>query len=212
MSTASPQWQLTGDYFESCSCAVVCPCLFSPNAPMTSQPTSANGACEVAFGFHVDKGSYGNVALDGLTVAMMVRTPGRMADGNWSAAVYLDERADAQQQQALTAIFTGAAGGPLATLAPLITQVLGVKPAPITFNKQGTSRSMEIPGAAKFSVHAAPSIVPDQEIWASNAHPFNPGGVAMAVGDAGSTWDDYGMHWDNSGRNGHYAPINWSGA
>jgi hypothetical protein len=212
MSTASPQWQLTGDYFENCSCAVVCPCLISPKAPLTSQPTSTDGACDVAFGFHVEQGSYGSVVLDGLAVAMMARSPGPMANGNWSAAVYLDDRADAQQQQALTAIFTGTAGGPLASLAPLIAQVLGVTTAPITFTKQGTSRSLEIPGTAKLSVHAAPSIVPDQEIWAANAHPFNTGGVAMAVGDAGSTWDDYGMHWDNSGKNGHYAPINWSGA
>jgi hypothetical protein len=33
----------------------------------------------------------------------------------------------------------------------------------------------------------------------------------MAVGDAESTWEDYGMRWDNSGKNGHYTPIKWSG-
>ena len=35
-------------------------------------------------------------------------------------------------------------------------------------------------------------------------------GVAMAVGDEKSTYADYGMQWDNSGKNAHYAPINWS--
>lgn len=177
---------------------------------MSSQPTE--GPCHVAFGFHVDTGNFGGVSLDGLNVAMMVNTPGVMAAGNWSAAVYLDERADEQQQQALTAIFTGASGGTMATLAPLISKVLGVKTAPITFSKDGRSRSLEIPGVAHLSVHAAPSIVPDQEIWATNAHPFNPQGVAMAVGDEDSTWEDYGIRWDNSGKNGHYAPIDWSGA
>lgn len=211
MSAASPQWQLTGDYFENCSCAVVCPCLFSPNAPMTSKPSSGDGACDVAFGFHIDRGSYGDVALDGLSVGLMAHTPGVMGEGNWSVAAYLDERADERQRQALQAIFTGAAGGPIAMLAPLITQVLGVKTAPITFRKDGQRRTLEIPGTASLSVHAAPSLVADQEIWAANAHPFNLQGVAMAVGDAGSTWDDYGMHWDNSGKNGHYAPIRWSG-
>ncbi len=34
----------------------------------------------------------------------------------------------------------------------------------------------------------------------------------MASGDAGNTWADYGMRWDNSGKNAHYAPINWSNA
>jgi hypothetical protein len=32
----------------------------------------------------------------------------------------------------------------------------------------------------------------------------------MAVGDEQSTYADHGMHWDNSGKNAHYAPINWS--
>jgi hypothetical protein len=51
---------------------------------------------------------------------------------------------------------------------------------------------------------------PDGEIWATNAHHFAPEGVAMAVGDESSTYTDYEMHWDNSGKNAHYAPINWS--
>jgi len=31
------------------------------------------------------------------------------------------------------------------------------------------------------------------------------------VGEPGSTFSDHGMRWDNSGKNGHYAPIRWSG-
>jgi hypothetical protein len=77
-----------------------------------------------------------------------------------------------QQSQALQAIFTGADGGPMAALAPLISTVLGAKAVPINFQKEGKRRSVEIP----------------------------------------STWTDYGMHWDNSGKNGHYAPISWSNA
>jgi hypothetical protein len=32
----------------------------------------------------------------------------------------------------------------------------------------------------------------------------------MAVGREGSTFTDHDMRWDNSGKNGHYAPIHWS--
>lgn len=200
-------WQIAGDYFENCNCRVVCPCLFSPAAPLTAQPTE--GACEVAFGFHIDQGTYDQTALDGLNVALIARTPGAMAAGNWSVALYLDERADAAQRTALQAIFTGSAGGPVANLAPLISTVLGVKTAPITFYKEGKRRSVNIPGTMHLAVQAVPSLNPDAEIWATNAHPFAPS-VAMAVGEAQSTWSDYGMHWDNSGKNGHYAAINWS--
>jgi len=207
MASTQTRWQIAGDYFENCNCDVVCPCLFSPNAPLTSQPTA--GACEVAFAFHIDQGSYGSSTLDGLNIAMIVRTPGPMAEGNWSAALYLDERADEQQCQALQAIFTGSVGGPLAALAPLISTILGVKTVPITFHKEGKSRSVEIPSIMQLAVHAVPSLNPDEEIWAKNAHFIAPS-VALAVGDEKSTWEDYGMRWDNAGKNAHYAPINWS--
>jgi len=200
-------WQITGDYFENCNCDVVCPCLFSPNAPLTSKPTA--GACEVAFGFHIDRGGYDATTLDGLNVAMIARTPGPMAQGNWSVALYLDERADEQQRQALQSIFTGAVGGPLATLTPLISTVLGAKTVPITFHKEGKRRSIDIPSVMQMAVRALPSLNPDEEIWAKNAHPF-ASSVSLAVGEEKSTWADYGMRWDNSGKNGHYAPISWS--
>ena len=210
MSSTQTRWQIAGDYFENCNCDVVCPCLFSPNAPLTSMPTA--GACEVAFGFHVDRGSYGDIPLDGLNVALAARTPGVMAEGNWSVALYLDERANEQQRQALQAIFTGSVGGPVAALAPLISTVLGVKTVPITFHKEGKRRSVEIPSVMQLSVQALPSMNPDEEIWAKTGHPFAPTSLAMAVGEEKSTWTDYGMRWDNAGKNAHYAPISWSNA
>jgi len=209
MASATDTWQFEGDYFENCNCDVVCPCLFSPLPPFASEPTA--GACEVGFGFHIDRGQFGSTRLDGLNAALAVRTPGRMGEGNWSVAVYVDERADADQNAALQQIFTGQVGGPIGALGPLISTVLGVKTVPITFGKEGKRRSIEIPGSMHFAVHAAPSLNPEREIWAANAHPFAEQ-VAMAVGDDGSGWEDYGMRWDNAGKNGHYAPIRWSGS
>src|ERR1044072_859557 len=119
------QWHLSGDYFENSSCTVVCPCLISTAALLTSRPTE--GVCNVPLIFHIDSGRYGDVALDGLNVALAVQTPGPMAEGNWSVAAYIDERADDKQTEALGAIFTGAAGGPMANFAPLITKNLGAQ-------------------------------------------------------------------------------------
>ena len=206
-----PSWRITGDYFENCNCDIACPCIFSGAEPFTATPTQ--GACEVAFAFHLDGGTYGDVSLAGLNVALIARTPGPMIEGNWSAALYLDERADERQQEALQAIFTGAAGGVMGTFAPLIGEVLGAKTVPITWQKDGKRRTVEIPGVMDLAVHASPSAMgPDAEIVAANAHPFAPAGVVMAVGEDGSTWTDYGMRWGNSGKNGHYAPIDWSNA
>jgi hypothetical protein len=133
-----------------------------------------------------------------------------MAEGNGAVALYFDERANEQQRQALEAIFSGSAGGPLGVLAPLISTVLGAKTVPITFRIAGKRRSVEIPNIMHMAIYPLPSLDPNNEIWALNVHPFAAPQVAMAVGDQNSTWTDYGMSWDNSGRNGHYTAFNWS--
>jgi len=51
---------------------------------------------------------------------------------------------------------------------------------------------------------------PSGEMGANIGHPVSPDRMVMAVGAAGNTFSDRGMHWDNSGKNGLYAAIRWS--
>jgi hypothetical protein len=202
------KWQLTGDYFENCNCDVACPCLLSNQAPLTARPT--RGVCDVIVAFHVDKGSYDGLGLDGMNVALVLHAPGPMGEGNMSAAAYIDERSDDRQAAALGAIFSGAEGGPMSAFSPLITQHLGVKRVPIRYAIRGKTRSVEIPGIMQAAVEPVPTLHPSGEVWAALGHPIAPDRLAMAQGSSGSNFADYGMRWDNSGRNGHYAPISWS--
>jgi len=202
------KWQLSGDYFENCNCSVVCPCLVSPGPPLTARPSQ--GVCDVALVFHIDKGSYGTVSLDGLNVAVIAHTPGPMGEGNWTLAAYIDERADDRQTQALGAIFGGSEGGPMAAFAPLVGKHLGAKKVAIKYTVAGKNRSAEIPGIMHMAVEPLGSMHPTGEIWAAMGHPVAPDKLALAVGGKGSTFADHGMRWDNSGKNGHYAPIRWS--
>jgi hypothetical protein len=164
----------------------------------------------VALIFHIDNGNYGSVRLDGLNVAMVAHTPGPMANGNWTVAAYIDERADDKQTEALGAIFTGAAGGPMAAFVPLIGNNLGAKKARIKYQIDGKKRSAEIPNILKMAVEPLPTMHEGGEMWASIGHPVNPDKLALAVGTQGNTFNDHGMRWDNSDKNGHYAPIHWS--
>jgi hypothetical protein len=166
--------------------------------------------CDVAFIVHVETGRYDDVALDGLNVALAIHTPGPMAEGNWSVAAYIDQRADKKQTEALGAIFTGADGGPIAQLAPLIGKNLGAKKVPISYRIEGKRRSAEIPDILHMSVDPLPTAHPSREMWANTGHPVSPDKLAFAVGASGNTYSDHGMRWDNSGKNGHYAPIRWS--
>ena len=98
----------------------------------------------------------------------------------------------------------------MAAFAPLIATNLGIKKVPITYQVTGKKRSAEIPAVMNMSVEPLPSLRENEEIWASAGHPIAPDRLALAVGTPGSTFTDHGMRWDNSGKNGHYAPINWS--
>lgn len=201
-------WQFTGDYFENCSCDIVCPCLVSAKPPMSSRPSA--GECRVPTAFHIEKGRYGDVALDGLNVVLVLLTPGPMGEGNWTVAAYIDERATDKQAEALGAIFTGAAGGPMAPFTGLIGTNLGAKRARIDYRVEGKKRSVDISGVLKMSVRPLASLRDGEEIWVSSGHPFAPDKLAMAVGEDGSTYTDHGFRWDNSGKNAHYARVNWS--
>lgn len=129
-------FHIEGDYFESCTCRVSCPCIFL--APATEE------ACDVLFAWRIGRGQMDGVDLAGLTVAMAVHSPRNMTEGGWKAALYLDERADPRQAEALGAIFSGQAGGHLANLAPLIGTVTGVHSAPIRFESRGGRRSVAV--------------------------------------------------------------------
>src|SRR3990170_5029127 len=54
---AGAKWKLDGDWINSCNCDSGCPCLFY------SDPT--RGFCEALDAFHIRKGKYGDVTLDG---------------------------------------------------------------------------------------------------------------------------------------------------
>jgi hypothetical protein len=202
-------WQISGDYFETCSCTFLCPCLPSNFA---AQPTK--GDCYFGFVWHIERGRHGNVALDGLNFAVVGLAPGPFGAGNLSVGVVLDERATPEQQQAITAIASGQAGGPMAALAPLIGKFLGTQVKPIHYQKNGMTRSVSIPGALDQAVEGVASPAkPGEPLYLDNtAHPVNP---RMALAHAlRSHLNAFGLKWDDvSGQNnGHFAPFSWQGS
>lgn len=202
------KWEITGDYFETCSCEYVCPCVPSNLAARPSK-----GDCYFAFAFQVDRGRYDDVALDGLRFAVVGNTPGVMGEGRWAVGLIVDERAKPEQQQALTAIASGQAGGPMAALAPLIGTFLGVEARPIRFEKSGMTRSVSIPDVLDQAVRGVESPVKAGEpLYIDNTlHPANSR-LALARAER-SHLRAFGLSWDDaSGKNnGHFAPFKWQG-
>lgn len=206
---ATPTWKVNGKYFETCSCDFVCPCILTQ---MTAKPTKES--CTFAMGFNIESGRFGSVVLDGLGFILIGYTPAEMGKGNWTAGVVVDERATAEQRDAIVAIASGSAGGPMAALAGLITTFAGVESSPILFERDGARWFVN---ASKFvKMGAAPAMGLDPGATAplqlsNTGHPANTNfTLARAIH---SMVNAFGLSWDDrSGRNnGQYAPFAWAG-
>lgn len=202
------RWTVSGEYFENCNCDVVCPCEVGAKGFMQARPDQ--GHCNVWLVYHLNSGRYGDTDLSGLNLVLAAHAPGVMAEGNWTIAVYLDAQAGAEQQQALGAIFGGAAGGSMAALAPLIGQNLGVKVVPISYRNEGKKRSATIDGILDSSIEAVPTPTGEGVVVKQGANPLFPDVWVQAYGVQGS-FRDYEWSWDNSGKCADYADFTWTG-
>jgi hypothetical protein len=133
-----------------------------------------------------------------------------MRDGNWTAALYVDEKASPAQQDALGNIFGGKAGGPMgAVVAGLVTKFLGVKTAPITFEMKGNERRLSIPNILEIDIAAITGRDGVEPLWATNAsHPVSAK-LALAQSRA-YKYTDHNLAWDTSGTNGHFSSFSWA--
>jgi len=202
----TPQWHVQGQYFETCNCAYLCPCI---TTNLAGRPT--HGHCDFAMVYHIDQGHYGDVSLDGLSFAVIAHSPDVMGAGNLSVGLVTDAQATPDQQAALVQIGSGQAGGPMAALGPLIGNFLGVDVPPIEFQLQGLPRTVTIPGLLEQGVSGMPSpVAPDEPLYVDNTlHPANAR-LALAK-STGSHLHAFGLDWDDDSHenNGHFAPFHW---
>ncbi len=129
-------YHLEGRLLEVCNCRVLCPCWIGEDPDF--------GTCDTIVSWHFDKGTIEGVDVSGLTLACVAHVPGNILEGNWRAAIFVDEKASKAQEDALLKVYTGKAGGPVADLAALIGEVVSVERAPITFAVQGGKGTLKI--------------------------------------------------------------------
>ena len=201
-------WQITGQYMETCNCAFLCPCITSN---LTARPTE--GDCKAAVTMRIDKGAKDGIKLDGLSFIVMMHSPGAMGEGNITVGLIVDDTASDQQLEAISAIATGAAGGPMAALGPLVGRIAGVERRPILFEADGLNRTVragELVDQACEGVASASA--PGQAICVDNtAHPVNSR-LSLAKATR-SRFHVFGIDWDDTSgtRSGHFAPFAWAG-
>jgi hypothetical protein len=139
-------WNLKGRYVETCSCDLICPC----NASFDHG--AVYDYCRVTLVFDIQEGEVDGIQIGGLKVAVIADTPKVMTEGNWRVGVFIDEQASGEQADKLGAIFSGQLGGPMALVAPLVGEMLGVERAPIEVVHDGTRHSVRVGEAIDFEI------------------------------------------------------------
>jgi len=202
------QWKIEGEYMETCNCTYLCPCITSNLAAAPSE-----GDCKAAITMKISKGQKDGVKLDGLSFIVLLYAPGPMIRGNIKVGLIVDDKADTAQTEAIAAIASGAAGGPMANLAPLVSEIAGIEKRAISFTSNGMKMSVKAGDLIDQAIEGVTSMAdPAQPIYIDNTgHPVNKR-LALAKATK-SLFNAFGIKWsDNTGtRNGHFAPFSWAG-
>ncbi len=176
-------WKLEGSYFETCSCDVVCPCTASFALGAT------HDRCRVTLVFRIQNGEVEGVDVSGLAVAAVADTPKVMSEGNWRLGVIMDAAASEEQAEKLGAVFSGALGGPMEALGPLVGENLGVQSAPIEIREDGLRHSVRIGDAIDFEIEDVVPFGADTNEPVRLTGVFHPAGLG-ADGRARHAFED----------------------
>jgi len=139
-------WNLKGSYFETCSCDLMCPCNMSFDHGATYD------YCRVTLVFNIKEGNIEGTDVSGLKVAAIADTPKVMTEGNWKLGLFIDDNANDEQMQLLTAVMAGQKGGPMEAMAPLVGEILGVERAQFEIDEEGLTHSARIGEAIDFEI------------------------------------------------------------
>jgi hypothetical protein len=197
-------WELSGTYFENCTCEGACPCTAS-----SFQWPADKDFCNVMFAFHVDSGEIDGTAVEDRSVVLLVHIPQAQAtDGNWKLGLYVDERASGEQAEKLGAVFGGQLGGPVAALVPLVGEVAGVEQAPISFMDDGLNHRVTVGDAIDTEIEDVTPPGSSEPTRFENIQHLAAPSVTVARA-TNSRVSGFGI--DFEGKAGSSAPFAWSG-
>jgi len=185
---------------------MVCPCTTSG----LSRPADKE-RCLVVLAFHVDRGEVDGVDVSGKSVVVIADTPQLMADGNWRVGMIMDASASAEQAASLGAVFGGQLGGPMAMLAPLIGEMIGLESSSIDYVNDGRRHAVKVGEMIDIEIEdfVAPGN-PSGEVERLTGM-FHPANSTLTIAKATrSRVDAFGMSFANPDKNGHSAPFAWA--
>ncbi len=207
-----PQWHVAGDWFDVCRCDIPCPCEFA------QAPT--DNYCEGVLAWHIREGHYGDVPLEGLNLIAVSGFEGNIwvGEGKADLGLFIDERADERQREALQIIFGGQAGGWPAEFAEIIGEVRGIEFVPIEFEvaEDLAYWRAEIPGrvVARAEALSGPTTPAGERVQL-----LNPPGSEVGPSGTVATWgratadraEAFGWNFEWDGKSSKHLPFDWNG-
>jgi hypothetical protein len=197
-------WNLTGSYAETCSCELMCPC------NLTFDHGATYDYCRATLAFAIREGAVDGTDVRDRRVVAIIDTPKVMTDGNWRLGMFVDDQASDEQFDKLVKVFGGQLGGPMAALAPLVGEIVGVERAAIEMGDEGLLHRVRVGDVIEFEVE---DIVP---FGKEDGQPvrfdgmFHPAGANLTMAEARSSRiDAFGIRYE--GRTGlSTADFSWA--
>jgi len=204
-AAAPADWSITGELALNCSCEVFCPCVVS----LGKHPPT-NGYCQAWVGIRIDEGHADDTPLSGINIAMLLDIPGRMAEGGWSVALYVDEGAGDAQVAALEHILSGQAGGTTGLFRLLVANFLGTRRVPVTYTVEDGVRTLQAGRAILGSIRPIDGAEPGAPVTIENTSYWMGTPVVIARG-LRSKLRDFGRVWTFDDRSAELCQIRWAG-
>ena len=198
-------WSIKGELFLNCNCTVFCPCVVS-----LGQHPPTHGYCQTWMAIAIDEGHFEGEDLSGLNVGLLVDIPGKMSEGNWKVAVYVDDKASDIAYEGLLKILSGAAGGTTGLFTMLVSEIIGTVREKVEITREGNRRSITVGRKIQGEIEMLAGADPSQPVVMTNTQYWMGANVIAARG-LRSRVRDYGRVWDLSGKSAEICAIDWSG-
>jgi hypothetical protein len=196
-------WNLKGQVVVACNCDYGCPCNFN------ALPTK--GKCEGGWTWHVEKGSYEDVSLDGLNFSVYVNWPGAIHEGDGEAVILVDERADDAQRDAIATLVGGGVGGPWGVLGWTWPTVHGPTPVKYDAEFRGLDTHIRAGEVVDLQMTTVKNPVSGAE---TRAEVVLPTGIILKEAELGASSTfrvQDGISYDHSGQYSAIGPFEYSG-
>ena len=169
--------------------------------------------------WHIRQGNYGDDRLDGLNLLGLGAFEGNVwtDEAKVRMGLFIDERTDEVQRQALQTIFGGHAGGWPGIFARKIGEFRGVEFVPVTFEVADDLACWraEIPGRVVGRAHAlsGPTTPAGKRVQTINppGSEVGPGHVATWGQSVELRTNGFGFEWVGENWSSKHIPFYWSG-